>query len=168
MYQLLLCGLTKALDCLKFVGLEEKKKHAALLRWEACTVVLQEPCLHCTWWGVKLLIWEIKHEAFHIATRDVCAEWSRIPFFFLSFVLFFSQKPPTIKKNCWEDICWDVGCWEGSGAEERGMKADFLLAVLALHCISCPTTAEWDGWLIWTINTVVFNWCHFAPFLSPE
>jgi len=28
------------------------------------------------------------------------------------------------------------------------MKADFLLAVLALHCISCPTTAEWDGWLI--------------------
>jgi len=26
MYQLLLCGLTKAVDCLKFVGLEEKKK----------------------------------------------------------------------------------------------------------------------------------------------
>lgn len=36
-----------------------------------CTVGLQEPCLHCAWWGVKLLIWEIKHEAFHSATGDV-------------------------------------------------------------------------------------------------
>lgn len=42
---------------------------------------------------------------------------------------------------------WRVG--EGwGGLKEWGMKADFLLAVLARRCISCPTTAEWDGWLI--------------------
>lgn len=40
------------------------------------------------------------------------------------------------------------------------MNAGFLLAGLAPLWISCPTTAEWDGWLIWTINMVVFNWCH--------
>lgn len=50
------------------------------------------------------------------------------------------------------------------GVKELGMNAGFLLAVLAQRCVSCP--AEWDGWLIWTINTDC-NWCHFALFLSP-
>lgn len=64
---------------------------------------------------------------------------------------------------------WSIGGWRGSRrAQERRMKADFLLAVLALRCISCPTTAEWDGWLNWTINIAVFNWCHITLFLSPE
>ena len=57
---------------------------------------------------------------------------------------------------------------EGGGLKEWGMKADFLLAVLARRCISCPTTAEWDGWLIWTINIAVSNWCHITLLLSPE
>lgn len=46
-----------------------------------------------------------------------------------------------------------VGCLEeeevggGLRVEDWGMKADFLLAALATCCISCPTTAERDGWL---------------------
>lgn len=54
------------------------------------------------------------------------------------------------------------------GVKDWRMKADFLLAVLAQLCISCPTTADWDGWLSWTINTVGPNWCHIALDLSPE
>ena len=89
-------------------------------------------------------------------------------FFFFFFFLTFSLV--TIKQIVERTFCWDVACRRGRGVglKEWGMKADFLLAVLARRCISCPTTAEWDGWLIWTINIAVSNWCHITLLLSPE
>lgn len=109
-----------------------------------------EACLHCGWWGVKLLIWELKHEAFHIATGDVFTAWSGI-WNTLLLVLNLQLLQPFRGSL--------LRCEVLGGGGARGMNTGFLLAVLASLCVSCPTTAEWDGWLLSIINTAVFNWC---------
>lgn len=97
-------------------------------------------------WGIPLCHWRC---------RCYIAQERHIP-----------PKPAAIKKTIqWTFVeMWTVlmGVW---GLENGEWKQTFLLAQL---CISCPTTAEWDGWLIWTINIAVSNWCHITLFLSPE
>lgn len=82
----------KGCDCQTY----EKTRKKTVRSRGVHTVVLYEPCLHCAWWGVKLLIWEIKHEAFHSATGDAAAVQCRRAFFF--------NKSSNIWANRWEDI----------------------------------------------------------------